>query len=255
MALEGDLDYALARVQARHGELAPEADWRRLAASRDLGHYLDVARAGSFARWVSSLDATRDSHAIERSLRALWSDYVLEVASWHPRIWQPWLAWLAWVPALSLLAQLAHPEPAPTWLPADPLLGPVAAGTPAERGAALEHTDLAPLASALRAARPLAGAWYAEWRRRLPTTDARTRELIDALLRILTMHAHSLEQARDSAWPLRRQLAARLRVLFRRGAGTAVATVCHLGLVAIDLERLRGGIVRRRLLPSAVESP
>ena len=51
----------------------------------------------------------------------------------------------------------------------------------------------------------------------------------------------------DSAEPLRRELVSRLQRLLRAAAGTVVVTVCHLALVALDLERLRGGLSRRCL--------
>jgi hypothetical protein len=35
--------------------------------------------------------------------------------------------------------------------------------------------------------------------------------------------------------------------LFRAAAGTVIATLCHLALLALELERLRGGLIDRCL--------
>jgi len=247
MPSEGTIEYALTRVQARHGMRLSEDDWRRLEASRDLGHYLEAVRMSALAGWVVSLDLTRDSHAIERSLRDAWRYYVERVARWHPQVCQPWLAWLAWLPTLSLLAQLARPEPAPLWLLADSVCGPLAAGSPAERSQALQRTALAPLAAAIGAHTSLVSAWRDHWQRLAPASDAQQRPLIATMLATIAQHADALARAADSATAPRQELHSRLARLFRAAAGTPVASVCHLGLVALELERLRGGLIVRQL--------
>ncbi|MFZ1100066.1 MAG: hypothetical protein WAN26_11770 [Steroidobacteraceae bacterium] len=248
MPAEGNLDYALARVHARHGARLSPADWQRLEAARDLGHYLDAVRASALAGWVISLDLTCDAHAIERALRTEWRQYVEGVASWHPREWQPWLRWWAWLPILSLLAQLVRPEPAPAWMLADPVCGPAAPGSPAERGAALQGTALAPLEGAILGRVPLGAAWRAHWQALMPRSDAYTRQLLGLLLRAIDAHGARLLEDGAGAVVLRTELADRLARMFRAAAGTVIASACHLALLALDLQRLRGGLARRRVL-------
>lgn len=248
MAAEGNLDYALARVHARHGQRLDEATWRRLEASRDLGQYLDAVRASPLAGWVASLDVTRDVHAIERTLRIEWRQYVEVVATWHPREWQPWLAWWAWLPVLSLLAQLSRPEPAPDWMLADPLCGPIAPGNPAERAAALLATPLAPLEPAILGRTPMGSAWLAHWQALTPQSDMQTRQLVSLLLRAIGTHTDKLLNNAADTMALRRDLADQLTRLFRAGGATVAATVCHFALLALDLQRLRGGLVSRSVV-------
>ena len=62
MAIEGDLDYALARVSARHGQRLDDVAWRRLEASRDLNHYVTAARSGALAHWVKIKDGRIDNY-------------------------------------------------------------------------------------------------------------------------------------------------------------------------------------------------
>ena len=247
MAIEGDLDYALARVAARYGQRLDEGAWRRVEASRTLSHYLAAVRSTALAGWVSSIDADDDCHAIERALMMQWRSYVDGVAVWHPRSWQAWLAWLAWLPTLSLLAPLGRPEAVPKWLLADPLYGPFAVGTPADRAAALEHTALAALGSAVAGLTTLGAAWGAEWQLLRPQTELRTENLLQRLTAAIEEHEQAMLRATDSAGPLRQELASRLQRLLRAAAGTVIVTVGHLALVALDVERLRGGLVRRCL--------
>lgn len=246
MASEGMLEYASTRVQAQHGRLPTEADWRALEATRDLGQYLETARSTGLASWVSSFDPGQDLHAIERSLRNQWEEHVKRVASWHPRQMQPWLAWLAWLPALALLARLARDVPAPGWLLADPLCGPVAAGSPAERAAALHSTALARLAPAVSGDGAVAALWLDHWEQLTKPMDPAARRLKDQLLESLRRHTEELKSG-DSAQVLRRNLAMRIEVLFRRSQRTVVGAACHLGRLALELERLRGGLASRHV--------
>ncbi len=59
------------------------------------------------------------------------------------------------------------------------------------------------------------------------------------------------ERAAVAACRALRRVVERLFVrLFRNYSSTAVAAFAHLGLVALDLEQLRWGLVQRRAFPS-----
>jgi hypothetical protein len=233
MALEGNIDYALTRVQSQYGARPHASDWRRLEASHDLGQYLEGARGSIFGPWIAALDRTRDAHAIERTLRAAWRSYVAVVAAWHPRCWQAWLTWLEWLPSLGLIPQLEHAGPVPEWLLADPILG--------------RRTALAAFEPAIAGRVPLAQLWLARWRELRPPLDATTAQLLAAVGKAVREHAQRIAQDGADAVALREQLRVRLKRLFRAAAGTPVATLCHLVLMALDFERLRGGLVNRSL--------
>lgn len=245
MAIEGNLDYALTRVYARHGQRLDEAGWRRVEASRDLGHYTAAARSTALAIWVGAMNVDRDCHAIERSLRSQWRHYVNAVARWHPREWQAWLEWIACLPYLSMLGPLARPESMPTWMLADPMFGRVALGT--GRAGTIANAALAPLEAAIAGRTTPRAAWIAHWQVIQPRSDRDTRRSFAVLRRAIEEHDRNLIHAKDSAEPHRQRFAARLHALMRAAAGTVIVTVCHLGLVALDIERLRGGLARRCL--------
>jgi hypothetical protein len=246
MSSEADLEYALTRVHARHGLRPAPSDWARLEAGRSLASYLERARGSPLAAWVATLDAASDGHSIERSLRSEWQSDVQLIAGWHPHVWQPWLAWLAPLAWLPLLAQLARPEAPPAWLLADPLCGPVAPGTPLERRAALERTALAPLAAGLARETSFAELWAQHWQRIAPRTRGDTRDWTYALLAMFDRYHHALVTASDGDGP-GQTLAASLARLFRAADGTAIASACHIGLTALDLQRLRGALAYRCL--------
>jgi hypothetical protein len=252
MRTSWNLDYALARVHARHGERLDEFTWRRLEASRDAGQYLDALRTTPLRAWVVSIDGSMGTHAIERTLRTEWINYVDHVANWHPLVWQPWIAWCAWLPVLSLLAQLSRPEPAPPWMLADPICRPVAPGSPIERATALRNTPLAPLETAVLGRVHVAAVWRAHWLAIAPRMDTHTRHLLNLLLTAVDTHTDRLLGNCGNAATLRQQHCDRLARLFRLGAETAVATLCHLGLLALDLQRLRGELLTRVALPAPV---
>ena len=238
--IEGNLPYAAARVQARHGRRPDDSIWRRIEASRQLGQYLEAVRVSALAPWVARIDAAREAHAIERALRGEWRAYVHRVASWHPRRWQAWLEWWAWLPLLPLLRRLALPAAVPAWMLADPVFGPLAMGTVEQRTAALAATPLAPLAVAVRSGAPVGREWLGQAAPLVPQIDSDTRGHLRALTSLLP----------DVAATAPHSEAALLR-LFRAAAGTAIASGCHLALALLDLERLRGGLVVRSVFPPA----
>jgi hypothetical protein len=89
--------------------------------------------------------------------------------------------------------------------------------------------------------------WNAHWQALWPRADARTQYSRDLFLRIVDQHEQALLMAADTGGPMREQLAIRLQRLQRMAAGTVIVTVCHLTLLALDLERLRGGLACRCL--------
>lgn len=247
MSLEGSVEYALTRVQSQYGNRPDSSEWRRLEASHDLGQYLEAARSSIFGPWVSTLDRSREVHVIERALRGAWRSYVRTVAAWHPRPWQPWLTWLEWLPTLGLIALLEHAGPPPAWLLADPILGPAVRRASTERPVALKGTALAFFEPAIAGRVPLADLWLARWRELRPPIDAFTEQLLARVRRVVQEHARMLTLEGADAVALRDQLRERLNKLFRAAGGTLVATLCHLALMALDFERLRGGLVNRSL--------
>ncbi len=252
MGPEGNIDYAQSRLQARHGERLTATEWRLLETSRDLQHFLAATSHSTLARWVAGLAPEAEPHEVERRLRHEWAAYIEEVAGWLPHEWRPALEWLRWLPQLQAVARLALAEPAPPWMFADPVFGPVAPGSPVERARALESSPLAALAAAVRGEATVTEAWLAHWGELVPPSDRDARECLAVLEQLVAKHAEAVRAADRSLDPLRRDLEQRIGRLFRRAASTPVAALCHLGLLALDFERLRGDLILRATLERAI---
>lgn len=201
--------YVQARLQARHGGLPDAGTWQALEASHTPGHYIALARAGRLAPWIDALDERGGAHGVEQHLRLRWRRYVDEVARWQPARWQASTRWFGALPELPLSADKPQGGDAAGWLGAWLRLAPAGDAAPAllRRTAALLMPGLPGLPG-------------------------------------LKVASGGRASGRDAAAAAERRA---LLDLFRRHAATPVAVFAHLALVALDVERLRGGIVTRVL--------
>ena len=250
MISRSDFAYVQARIQSRHGE-RPDADaWARLHASRDLGHLLEAARSTGLARWVEQISVRSEPHAIERALRRELRDHVEEVASWTPHPWQPAVRWLSRLADLPALERLLGAEPPPPWMADDPALRNLALDDRDARTEAMRAAGLGEIVDAVERGQAARLAWAARFVELVPLDVGRRGEIED-LLAAFVAHVERLEEAGadEDGWELRRELREELEHAFRWNALHPVALFAHLMLVALDLERLRGAILRRRLFP------
>lgn len=251
MMQKSDFAYVQARVQARHGSRPGDAAWRHLEAAADLPGYLHGLRETSLRTWVRPLTPAATSHDIEAALRMRWSEYVRRIASFSPIPWRPAISWCSILPALPAIDCLHQDDRPPAWLKKDPAL--TALDSPAAIDS-ISHEASPGLRSATilspQTQQPLA-AWALSWRRLWPRMSARQ---VLPLTRLQDAVANHLQAMRDSGHrqngdALRAELGASFTRYFRRYAGSIVAVFCHLGLTALDVERMRGGLVERRLFP------
>jgi hypothetical protein len=218
------MEYAQARIQSRFGARPTAELWHGLDAAPDLEAYLDAVRGTSLQRWVSGIEPNADLHRIDSGLRGRLESHIAEVARWLPQEWRAAALWLLRLFDLPAIQQPGSGE-APDFL---------------------RHRKNARRAGARGS--EVRAAFLEEWRRRWP---ARDRESLRGMQRIAATIVSHLERfgrasVRD-AWPERARLERDLRRLFRNSALRPEAAFCHLALVALDLERLRAGLVRRVL--------
>jgi hypothetical protein len=246
MIQNSDFAYAQARIQARYGSRPGDAGWRRLEAVADLPGYLHGLRETSLRAWVRPLTPAATSHDIEAALRLRWSDYVRQISSFSPIPWRPAISWCSVLPALPAIACLQHDDRPPAWLEKDADLTAFEASLRgASTGLRASTTSSPP-----EPRQPLA-AWAYAWCRLWPRLSGYQAEALARLQdavgnHLQAMHAGSLRQSGDA---LRAELGATFTRYFRRYAGSVVAVFCHLGLTALDVERMRGGLAERRLFP------
>ena len=247
----GSLEYAQARLSARFGARPDELAWRRIEHLRDLSALIDAARTSAFGRWITGIGPTSPPHDIERALRARFREQVAEVASWMPEPWQPAVAWCASLADLPAVSHLARGGAALPWMRDDPVTRDLTEREAAGFGAAPVGGALAPLSAAWAEPERLDRLWRAEWRRRRPRGDAEDMALTDALAATLAAHRAAMrDPALRDGTPLRRALQAKLTLLFRRAMLDPAAAFVFLAQIALDLERLRGELLRRAAFPA-----
>jgi hypothetical protein len=96
--------------------------------------------------------------------------------------------------------------------------------------------------------------WLHHWRGLWPRCDSWERAALERLVWLVQRHAAGfvgLDPA--EAWGARARLAGELRRLLRRSPLQPTAVLAWLALEALELERLRGALVRRAAL--APEGP
>lgn len=249
MTAGADFAYAQARIQARHGTRLTDRDWLRLEAMHDVAQYLHAVRATSRARWVGRITPGMSSHALEARLRTEWRAYTEEVARLQPEPWRAAVAWTAFLVDLPVVDHLLHRGAVHRWMAEDDIYAPWSRGDAHERAQALTRSPIAALLHEARPGIPAVRAWLAVWRRLWPRVPAGHSGALEAIVRTVGEHGAILRNATPaSSLDLRRVLGERLRMLFRRHFETVAASVAHLFLEALDLERLRAGLVRRALL-------
>lgn len=236
------IGYAQARVQARFGGRPDDALWRELEAGRELPHLIEVLRGSPLRRAVESLPPTVEPHALEARLRAQWSAACGEVARWYPDAWRPSMQWLGTLPWIAPLTWARHPPDEPDRNDEDPQFGKTAA---AAALSALAEGPLHPLAAALKEGTPAAQAWHAHWRSTWPSRDPAEQRALEQLAGTLGGFLPGGEDREPFEGLVERAEVAVTRV-FRRQAGTAVAGLALLVLLALDYLRLRAALAVAR---------
>jgi hypothetical protein len=238
--------YAQVRLQARHGDRADEFVWRRLQGVGDLANYLQAAQQTPLRPWVTGLHSKQSCHEIELMLRWQYRDYVDGVARWLPARWTGTVQLIRRIPDLPALQHLMTGAAAPAWMLDDPELHPFASDNRTTRLEAMQNSDLAWLVAGWQQQHPLYVTWLAHWRGKWPRAPRLTAGL-DYLARLVQQHLRrQLEEPAESG-SQRDELLQGLNAAFRRYSQQPAAACAHLGLIALDLEKLRSDLVGRRL--------
>ena len=239
--------YVQARLQARHGERLQEFDWRAIEAARSFDQYIERARASPLRRFAEHMNPRLSSHVAERTLRDTWRAYVAEVANWVPSAWRQAVIWTSYLPELPIIDAVLKGE-VPKWVQQDPPLAALIQVN-VKRSAALPKSPPDALVLSGTAEKTLVARWHSHWCALWPHLHMADRRALLKLTMTISAHVEQLDRAdpRDTSAPYRHALALKLVRLFRKHGGSPAAVFCHLALVALDLERLRGGLIQRRL--------
>jgi hypothetical protein len=213
--------YAQARMQARLAKRLGPADWQVLESSHDLGHCLDMAARTGAARAVARLGGAQDVHRIEAAMRAEWEAVAGELARWLPGKWHAGVGWFTRLPLLARTEARGTPGALPAWL---------------EEGDEFQADP--------RSAASAPQMWLAVWKDRLPSGADRDG-LMHALGPLLARYLGTGSGAALPAAMPAPDLAGYLLKRVRAEAQSPTAIFAFLGLVALDIERLRGILAAR----------
>jgi hypothetical protein len=261
------MEYAQARIQARFGERPGASAWRELEALAGLSAFLDAARATGLGRWLARIDERSDSHAVEIALRESLRSAVREIAGWMPARWRAALAWTLHLVDLPALLHLARGQPPLPWMAQDPVLRRYAATGAEERRAVLEAdfgSLLLPAEGLRRKGRQkangeedrLRATWLRRWMALWPEAGEEERASVLGVARCIERDLESSPQSsaeRDA--PQRSALEDRLRHLLRGSTLLPAAAFAYLAIAALDVERLRAGLLTRALFPPVPGEP
>jgi hypothetical protein len=235
--------YAQARVQARFSKRPTETFWRELEAGRELAHLLEIVRPSPLGAALGSVAASVNGHALEVQLRRHWVGACGEIAAWYPSQWRPAMQWLSWLPWIAGLQWLAQDAPASPWMASAAHFEGLAREPAQAPGQRLPDGPLAPLAQAFAAGEDLATAWRSHWRSQWPATDARLLRGLGQLDAALEAFLPGTTDPKAAPFDAAVEIAqAAIRRVFRRLAGTPVAGMALLLLLALDHLRLRAAL-------------
>ncbi len=235
--------YAQARAQARHGERLSPDTWSLLESSVGLAQFLHLARGTTLAPRVEHFSATTSPHAIERSFRLEWHREVGLATGWVPLRWRDAVAWTALLAELPALSHLLLGGAALPWMHEDPKLSTFASDDADAVRAGIEEALPGLIAHDRRGEHARAG-WLGHWRRLWPDEAADTRALADLVSRVERYATVSEGEGADD-WRSALERYA-LRTL-RRHREQPATVFCHLLLCALELHRLRQGLLQRAL--------
>jgi len=214
--------YAQTRMQARFATCPTRLDWQIIETGRNLAQAIEAARRGVLSRCVTQLGRDSGRTAIESALRLGWVEMVDELVRWAPSKWRPALMWMVLLPNLRVLAAGIPPS----------VPGAAALVDRVEAGAAPGE------------------AWRQGWIARLP---GRQPELHAALAPLTNRFLEGPPQPAVATETLH----ATLERLFRTRAQEPIAAFAWLGLIALEVERLRGALLLAQMFPGddSVEVP
>lgn len=240
--------YAQARAQARQGDRLSEDSWSLLESSVGLAQYLHLVRGTTLATRVEHFSATTSPHIIERFLRQEWRSEVASAACWVPLRWRAAVDWTARLVDLPAISHLLDGDAMEPWMADDPILSGMASDD-AETARVTIEEALPVLMADGRGSNDLRAAWLREWRRLWPA-DALRDPVLDKFAALVERFTAGSEKDQAGAW--RSELERRGLHTLRGHREQPVTVFCHLLLSALELHRLRHGLLQRALFNDLV---
>lgn len=151
-----------------------------------------------------------------------------------PERWRAAVEWVAALAELPMLGHLMQGGGSQRWMADDPVLSGFIGG---DGLAAIESAERADYDNGL-------AGWLRRWRRLWPADDADNAALEEL---VATIQSHGIHREGSAGPDWRDNLERRALRILRRQREQPVTVFCHLLLLALELHRLREGLLRRAL--------
>jgi hypothetical protein len=235
--------YAQARAQARQGDRLSADTWGLLESSVGLAQFLHLLRGTALAPRVEHFSATTSPHVIERSLKREWHREVDLAMRWVPARWRAAVAWTGWLSELPAVSHLLQSGATLAWMKDDPVLSPFAVEDTDTVVSAIEEA-LPGLTADGRSGDGEPARWFTHWRRLWPKEAADDRALAGLVSLVERLGTVDSE---DEAGHWRSNLESKTLRILRGRREQPVTIFCHLLLSALELHRLRQGLLQRAI--------
>jgi len=248
--------YMQTRVQVRHGARPDKPVWQQVGSQRDLGGYLQLARRTSLRPWVLALHSTDAPHRLEGIILGQLHDYIGQSALWLPRSWHPSVLWVQQLIDIPALQFLLRDETPPAWMGEHPRYRAFAVNDHQQRRQLLQHSPYQTLVECWQRRYPMVAGWLEQWQRLWPSRAPGGRRELQQLAGTIDQHRRDFETLPPfRTWRQREALVEKLEYRFRGYSFHPAALFCHIALISLDCERLRGDVMRRSLFPATESAP
>jgi len=236
------LGYMRARVMARHSQRLGPEQWQQLENCRNLDAFLQMARQTSLNPWVRHFEASESPDTWERSLRHDWQAYLAQIVRWTPARWQDVLAWTGILPVLPVIAGILDQQDAPEWARHDHFFLAMNITDHEQFRRLLAAGPWQRLLQYWEGRNPIA-AWWEAWRDCWPVREYRLLLRLSPGI-LLLRHPAGLQTAALEHFLCR---------LLRDQHASILPVIGHLGLLGIDLGRLRANLQQRQVREQLAE--
>lgn len=238
--------YIQARLQARLANFADEKDWVVLNTLTDISTYMEQLKHSILAPYWLAIDEDSTSYEIERRLRMLWHNAIDEINIWLPKSYIPILNWYHILPYLPFLKPLLEAEEEPfEWMQEDVWLKPYL-----KDSQLISHDWYIFQKSDDLSKTKLYQLWLEQWQNLwLSLFPQQKREALVLGKHIVAIYqgrlsSQYLQQARSEHYQNYQVI---LRRFFHQNLLKPIIIFAYLGLIALDLYRLRAELLERLL--------
>ena len=230
------LGYMRARIMARHSQRLGPEQWQQLENCRNLDAFLQIARQTSLNPWIRHFEASDAPDTWERSLRHDWQAYLAQVLRWSPARWRDVLGWTGILPVLPVIAGILNQQDAPEWARRDYFFLAMNTGDNEQFRREFAAGPWQRLLQYWNGRNPVA-AWWEAWRDCWPEKQHRLLQRLSPGI-LLLGHPAGLPTAALEQF---------LCHLLRDQHASILPVIGHLGLLGMDLQRLRGNLQQRQV--------